>query len=111
MADGLGDLGETVHDRTLVLNVLRSLNERWQYLVALIICQRLFPLFADLVTVLRLEEIWAPPQAAASAPMALVVAPPPTGAPRPPAPAQQPRAPAAAFGTTPPTTQGNANNG
>ena len=27
MADDLGDLGEVVHDRTLVLNVLRGLNE------------------------------------------------------------------------------------
>jgi hypothetical protein len=29
MADALGDLGEPVHDRTLVLNVIRGLNERF----------------------------------------------------------------------------------
>lgn len=32
MADALGDLSETVHDRTLVLNILRGLNERFQYM-------------------------------------------------------------------------------
>jgi len=29
MADDLGDLGETVTDRTLVLNLIRGLNEQY----------------------------------------------------------------------------------
>jgi hypothetical protein len=36
MADQLADLGEPVRDRTLVLNVLRGLNDRFSYLGALI---------------------------------------------------------------------------
>jgi len=32
MADALADLGEPVHDRTLVLNILRGLNERFQFM-------------------------------------------------------------------------------
>ena len=36
MADQLADLGKPVRDRTLVLNVLRGLNDRFSYLDALI---------------------------------------------------------------------------
>lgn len=85
--DALGDLGEPVHDCTLVLNVLRGLSERWQYLGALIVRQRPFPRFDDVVTDLCLEELRTPPQPAApAAPLALVAAPPPVGAPRAPEP-------------------------
>ena len=40
MADALADLGEPVLDRTLVLNVLRGLNERFQFMSQLITRQR-----------------------------------------------------------------------
>ena len=36
MADALADLGEPVQDRTLVLNVLRGLNERFQFMSQLV---------------------------------------------------------------------------
>jgi len=36
MADALADLGEPLNDRTLVLNVLRGLNERFQFMAQLI---------------------------------------------------------------------------
>jgi hypothetical protein len=36
MADALGDLGEMILDRTLVLNLLRGLNEKFSYMAALI---------------------------------------------------------------------------
>jgi hypothetical protein len=57
MADQLVDLGEPVHDHTLVLNVIRGLNERFSYLGALIQCQRPFPTFAEVKSDLRLAEI------------------------------------------------------
>jgi hypothetical protein len=75
MADQLADLGEPVRDRTLVLNVIRGLNDRFSYLGALIQRQRPFPTFAEVKSDLRLAEInmaaksAQPPQAlAASAP-------------------------------------------
>ncbi|XP_066323883.1 uncharacterized protein [Miscanthus floridulus] len=82
MADQLADLGEPVRDRTLVLNVLRGLNDRFAHLAALIQRQRPFPTFIEVRSDLRLAEITmkakqgAPAQAlAASAPRAN---PPPT---------------------------------
>jgi len=57
MADALGDLGEPVHDRTLVLNVLRGLNEKYSHLASLIARQRPFPSFIDVRADLHLEEI------------------------------------------------------
>ena len=36
MADALADLGEPIQDRTLVLNILRGLNERFQFMSQLI---------------------------------------------------------------------------
>ncbi|XP_062208957.1 uncharacterized protein LOC133910652 [Phragmites australis] len=81
MADQLADLGEPVRDRTLVLNVLRGLNDRFAHLAALIQCQRPLPMFIEVRSDLRLAEITmkakqgSPAQAlAASTPRA----PPPT---------------------------------
>ncbi|XP_062230138.1 uncharacterized protein LOC133927746 [Phragmites australis] len=81
MADQLADLGEPVRDRTLVLNVLRGLNDRFAHLAALIQRQLLFPTFIEVRSDLRLADITmkakqgSPAQAlTASAPRA----PPPT---------------------------------
>ena len=62
MADALADLGELVHDRTLVLNILRGLNERFQFMSQFITRQKSFPSFADVRADLRLAELnMAPP--------------------------------------------------
>ncbi|XP_062211692.1 uncharacterized protein LOC133912795 [Phragmites australis] len=77
MADQLADLGEPVRDRTLVLNVLRGLNDRFAYMGALIQRQRPFPTFAEVKSDLCLDEInmnakkgHSPQALAASAPRA-----------------------------------------
>jgi len=68
MADALADLGEPVHDRTLVLNILRGLNERFQFMSQFITRQKPFPSFADVRADLRLAELnMAPPSAPPSA--------------------------------------------
>jgi len=81
MADQLADLGEPVRDRTLVLNVLRGLNDRFAHLAALIQRQRPFPTFIEVHSDLRLAKItmkakqgYSAQALAASAPYA----PPPT---------------------------------
>ncbi|XP_066356842.1 uncharacterized protein [Miscanthus floridulus] len=67
-ADALADLGEPVHDRTLVLNILRGLNERFQFMSQFITRQKSFPSFADVRADLRLAELnMAPPLAPPSA--------------------------------------------
>ena len=64
MADALADLGEPVLDRTLVLNVLRGLNDRFQFMSQLVTRQKPFPSFADVRADLRLAELnMAPPSA------------------------------------------------
>ena len=68
MADALADLGEPVHDRTLVLNILQGLNERFQFMSQFITRQKPFPSFADVRADLRLAELnMAPPSAPPSA--------------------------------------------
>lgn len=57
MADALGDLGEPVLDRTLVLAVLRGLNEKFAYMSALLKRQRPFPTFLEVRSDLLLEEL------------------------------------------------------
>ena len=57
MADDLGDLGEVIQDRTLVLNVLRGLNERYSHMVALLKQSRPFPTFDEVRNDLLLEEL------------------------------------------------------
>lgn len=91
MADTLGDLGETVHDRTLVLNILRGLNEKFQYMAALIQRQKPFPSYDDVLSDLPLEEINMGNRASSST-TALVTMPSPAVA-LPAAPARPPLAP------------------
>jgi hypothetical protein len=57
MADQLADLGEPVRDRTLILDVLRGLNDRFAHLAALIQQQRPFPTFIEVCSDLRLAEL------------------------------------------------------
>lgn len=71
MADGLADLGHPVEDRTLVLFVLQGLNERFQYMAALLKRQRPLSNFVTVRSDLELEEIdmssKAPPEALVAA--------------------------------------------
>jgi hypothetical protein len=57
MADALGTLGEPVLDHTLVLNVLRGLNDRYSHLAAMITHSCLFPSFSDVRANLLIEEV------------------------------------------------------
>jgi hypothetical protein len=57
IADQLADLGEPVRDRTLVLNVLRGLNERFTHLADHIQRQHPFPDYNDLLADLQLAEM------------------------------------------------------
>jgi len=57
MADDLGALGEIITDRTLVLNVIRGLNERFTHVGTLLRCARPFPSFLEARDDLVLEEI------------------------------------------------------
>jgi hypothetical protein len=57
MADALGTLGEPVLDRTLVLNVLRGLNEQYSHMAAMIKHARLFPSYSDVCADLLIEEV------------------------------------------------------
>jgi hypothetical protein len=57
MADDLTALGEVVTDRTLVLNVLRGLNERFTHVGALMRRARPFPTFPQVKDDLSLEEL------------------------------------------------------
>ena len=45
MTDDLGYLGEVVSYRTLVLNILRGLNKRYNHLNVFLNCITLFPMF------------------------------------------------------------------
>jgi hypothetical protein len=56
MADSLGDLGEPVPDRTLVLSVLRGLNEKFGYMGAILKRQKPFP-SSEVKNDLLVEEI------------------------------------------------------
>ena len=67
MADALADLGEPVHDHTLVLNILRGLNERFQFMAQFITRQKPFPSFADVRADLRLAELNMAPSTPPSA--------------------------------------------
>jgi hypothetical protein len=68
MANALADLGEPISDRTLVLNILCVLNERFQFMAQLVTRQRPFPSFTDVRVDLRLAELnMAPPSTPPSA--------------------------------------------
>jgi hypothetical protein len=57
MANALGDLGEVVLDRTLVLTILRGPNGRFSHMAAFLKRQRPFSTFAVVCNDLQLEEI------------------------------------------------------
>jgi hypothetical protein len=57
MADSLGDLGEPVPDRTLILSVLHGLNEKFRYMGAILKRQKSFPSFSEVKNDLLVEEI------------------------------------------------------
>ena len=73
MADDLADLGEPVTDRTLVLNVIRNLNENFTDIGRHLRRERPFPTFLDVRNDLLLEEITAA-QRNSAAPTALLAA-------------------------------------
>ncbi|XP_062185472.1 uncharacterized protein LOC133889047 [Phragmites australis] len=109
MADALGDLGETVLDRTLVLNLLRGLNEKFSYMAALIKRTRPFPTFSDVRADLLIEEVTLASKA--TTPTALVAtAPARPPAPRAPGPSYPPTAPRLG-GPGGPGIPGGSNNG
>ena len=81
MADALADLGEPVHDRTLVLNILRGLNERFQFMAQFITRQKPFPSFADVRADLRLAELNMAPSTPPSAPVTSTSSKPPASQP------------------------------
>ena len=57
MADDLRALGKPISDRTLVLNLLRGLNERFSHLRPLIVHTMPFPAFQQVKDDLLMEEI------------------------------------------------------
>jgi hypothetical protein len=57
MGDAQGDLGETVHDRAPALIVLSGLNEKFQYMAALIKPHKLFPSYGNIHADLEHKEI------------------------------------------------------
>jgi hypothetical protein len=57
MADDLADLGEAVTDRTLILNVLRGLNEKFASIGRHLRRGRPFPSFLEVCDDLILEKI------------------------------------------------------
>ena len=57
MADALTDLGETVPDRTLVLNLLRGMNKRYDHLKTFLKRAKPFPSFHAVRNDLFLEEL------------------------------------------------------
>jgi hypothetical protein len=57
MANALGDLGEAVLGRTLVLTTLRGLNGRFSHMVSLLKWQSPFSIFVEVCNDLQLEEI------------------------------------------------------
>ena len=61
MADALGNLGEVITDRTLVLNVLRGLNAKYDHIKALLKRTRPFPTFNEVRNDLQLEELTLDP--------------------------------------------------
>ena len=67
MVDQLGALGEAVSDRTLVLHVIRGLNERFKNVGMHLRHGRPFPTFLEAKFDLLLEELTMEPQAPSQA--------------------------------------------
>lgn len=57
MADQLTTLGEAVRESSLVLNILRRLNNRYTHMASFIKRQRPMPDYDDLLADLKLKEI------------------------------------------------------
>jgi hypothetical protein len=57
MTDGLADLGASVDDRILILNILRRLNQRFEHVCSIIRCYSPFPNFLKARDDLLLEEL------------------------------------------------------
>jgi hypothetical protein len=57
MAASLGEFGDPIGDRQLVLTLLCGLNEKFWHMVSNLKTQRSFPTFAEARTLLLLEEI------------------------------------------------------
>jgi hypothetical protein len=93
MATNLGALGEVVSDRTLVLSIIRGLNERFANIGLHLWRSEPFPSFLEAKEALRLEELTFAHQAAT--PTALI--------------ATQTAAPAPAGGNS--TTKGSGGSG
>jgi hypothetical protein len=93
MADDLGDLGEVIQDRTLVLNILRGLNEQYSHMAALLKRSRPFPTFDEVRNDLLLEELTITKTRPSSTPSTALASATPK-----PAPPSQPAAPAGAQG-------------
>ncbi|CAO2143631.1 unnamed protein product [Urochloa humidicola] len=87
MANDLANLGEIVHDRTLVLNVLRGLNEKYVSIGRHLHRSRPFPTFLQAVEDLTIEEMILAEQAAAAPSTVLITGT--TSSQRQPAPSQQ----------------------
>ena len=81
MASDLGALGEVVSDRTLVLNLIRGLNERFANIGLHLRRSQPFPSFLEAKEALRLRS--SPSRIKAATPTTLVAtqpaAPPPAG--------------------------------
>jgi hypothetical protein len=71
MADGLADLGASVEDRILILNILQGLNQRFEHVGSIIRRYSLFPNFLKVRNNLLLEEIHMDNTGHPAAPMAL----------------------------------------
>jgi hypothetical protein len=99
MADGLADLGSSVEDRILILNILRGLNQRFEHVGSIIRCYSPFPNFLKVRDDLILEEIHMDSTGHSAAPTVLYTnAVPPAAKPPSPTPSCPP-------------TGGNNNNG
>lgn len=60
MATALADFGDPIGDRTMVLTLLRGLNEKFRHMVSILKLQRPFPNFDEARVHLQLEELELP---------------------------------------------------
>jgi hypothetical protein len=92
MADSLSNLGEPILDRTLVLSVLRGLNEKFAYMGTILKRQKSFPSFVEVKNDLMVKEIsMAKPTEPSHALIATALRPPTVGSvPSSPVPMQPP---------------------
>jgi hypothetical protein len=96
MVDSLGDLGEPIFDRTLVLSILCGQNEKFAYMGTILKRYRPFPTFNEVKNDLLVEEICmtkpvVPPQALIATALRLPVVAPVRPAPGGPTPYPGPK--------------------